>query len=264
MIIDDINFTSQKSKFYFESNEYNVLDERGVRSKLTNIKEQLWKQNTQKMLTKHLKGMHDDLLKYHWFPNDIFDSIQKDKEHEKRNARLDYAIKNKNFHNMKFIYYGDNPNWYGNMADAFVNHLAHLHIQIFAGDAFESNFGTSVFNEEKKNIYKLIADSTNNTAWYTGGDIIIKYQGQLFNIQLKTVQGNLNNIDKIGKTIATHDLSKQLLILKQNINNTNVLIEKMFNFFKTTGWIEPVNQAIYLQTKDIINPIEKFDNSQKI
>jgi hypothetical protein len=60
-----------------------------------------------------------------------------------------------------------------------MNHMAHLHVQLIAQDSIDDQnlFATSVFREEKDNIFNLLYASKNNTSWVTGGDIIIKYAG---------------------------------------------------------------------------------------
>jgi hypothetical protein len=77
-----------------------------------------------------------------------------------------------------------------------------------AGGNIEDLFPETVFAEEKENIYKLLADSTNNIAWYTGGDVIIKYNGQIYSIQIKTATKGYEEGARIRAQIASSNLNK--------------------------------------------------------
>ena len=128
--------------------------------------------------------------------------------------------------------------------------MAHLHVQVIANqvDKNDKLFPISVFNEEKDNIWNLLLASRNATPWFTGGDIIIKYGGQIYNIQLKTGQmlGPNQKRSRIGGKITTQKLLQLIEDLKNEINNGDKerIIQILYQELKTSGWVEPTNQII--------------------
>lgn len=103
----------------------------------------------------------------------------------------------------------------GKHLDAFMNHLANNHKQIF--DFFKDSekrpalpyLRKTVFQEEGSLVKftQLLIDSLNNTPWYASGDILIvdKNRKPLYNIQLKSTQNKGQTYD-----IATIDFLKLL------------------------------------------------------
>lgn len=150
---------------------------------------------------------------------------------------------------LKEFIYGDNPQWKGQAADAFLQHLAHMHTGIFIGSSGFQNITNiedqpSVFREEQSNIFELLLQSKNNTSWYTGGDLILKLgSGQILNIQLKTQGRNLSKQkQQLNSRITTNQLKVflgKLQLYFDNIQaNKDKLIELLFNELKTSAWIE--------------------------
>lgn len=153
------------------------------------------------------------------------------------------------FFTLKEFMYGDNPQWQGQAADAFLQHLAHMHVGLFADSSGLQNIinienQPSVFDEEQSNIFELLLQSRNNTPWYTGGDLILKLgSGQILNIQLKTQGANLSRQKQaLNSSITTDKLAKLLIQIydyfKDIEANKNELIELLFNELKTSAWIE--------------------------
>lgn len=162
--------------------------------------------------------------------------------------RLNLRRKPKLF-TLKEFMYGDNPQWKGQAADAFLQHLAHMHVGLFADSSGLQNITNienqpSVFEEEQSNIFELLLQSKNNIPWYTGGDLILKLgSGQILNIQLKTQGTNLSRQKQaLNSSITTDKLAKLLIQIydyfKDIEANKNELIELLFNELKTSAWIE--------------------------
>lgn len=255
LFIENINSENKDYQFKHATKEYDILNDRGKLTHISNLMKVAYQESIQEQINEHLSEFITDIstktISDIELIRDIFKSKYHDIKHNSSEARW-------NTHNWTYknIIYGNNPVWQGNAADAFMNHMAHLHVQILAGSipAEQQNlFAQSVWNEEKDNIFKLLADSLNHVSWITGGDIIIKYQGQLFNIQLKTGQ-ILKNSSKqrrrIGGKLKTTELTNLIIALKNDIilKDKPALIHRLYTELKTSGWVEETDK----DTVDII------------
>ena len=255
LFIENINSENKDYQFKHATKEYDILNDRGKLTHISNLMKVTYQESIQEQINEHLSEFITDIstktISDIELIRDIFKSKYHDIKHNASEARW-------NTHNWTYknIIYGNNPVWQGNAADAFMNHMAHLHVQILAGSipAEQQNlFAQSVWNEEKDNIFKLLADSLNHVSWITGGDIIIKYQGQLFNIQLKTGQ-ILKNSSKqrrrIGGKLKTTELTNLIIALKNDIilKDKPALIHRLYTELKTSGWVEETDK----DTVDII------------
>lgn len=260
LFIGNIDSPEGEYTFQYASKEYDVLSDRGKLTRIKQLSEQLFKQSIEEQLSFHLNEFLNDVE----FTNTRYKFIKQvfsldDSEMKSRAANARWHTKNWTYKN---ILYGDNPMWRGNVADAFVNHLAHLHVQTFASqiDNDEKNiFATSVFKEEKDNIWKLLYDSKNNTPWFTGGDIVFKYQGQIYNIQLKTGIANQKRRNRIGGRLAVKDLLNLITLLKNEIKQQNInnLIQILYDELKTSGYVELSNQAAYKFADQLVDGLTK-------
>lgn len=255
LFIENINSENKDYQFKYTTKEYDILNNRGKLTHISNLMKAAYQESIQEQINEHLSEFITDIstktISDIELIRDIFKSKYHDIKHNASEARWnthDWTYKN--------IVYGNNPVWQGNAADAFMNHMAHLHVQILAENipAEQQNlFAQSVWNEEKDNIFKLLADSLNHVSWITGGDIVIKYQGQLFNIQLKTGQ-ILKNSSKqrrqIGGKLKTIELTNLIIALKNDIilKDKPALIHRLYTELKTSGWVEETNK----DTVDII------------
>lgn len=255
LFIENINSENKDYQFKYATKEYDILNDRGKLTHISNLMKVAYQESIQEQINEHLSEFITDIstktISDIELIRDIFKSKYHDIKHNASEARW-------NTHNWTYknIIYGNNPVWQGNAADAFMNHMAHLHVQILAGSipAEQQNlFAQSVWNEEKDNIFKLLADSLNHVSWITGGDIIMKYQGQLFNIQLKTGQ-ILKNSSKqrrrIGGKLKTTELTNLIIALKNDIilKDKPALIHRLYTELKTSGWVEETDK----DTVDII------------
>lgn len=255
LFIENIDSENKDYQFKYATKEYDILSDRGKLTRISNLMKVAYQESIQEQINEHLSEFITDIstktISDIELIRDIFKSKYHDIKHNASEARWDthdWSYKN--------IVYGRNPVWQGNATDAFMNHMAHLHVQILAGNMpteQQNLFAQSVWNEEKDNIFKLLADSLNHTSWITGGDIIIKYQGQLFNIQLKTGQILKNSSKRrrqIGGKLKITELTNLIITLKNDIilKDTPALIDHLYAELKTSGWVEETNK----DTADII------------
>lgn len=251
LFIENINSDSGNYIFKYNSSEREILNDRGKLTRLKNLSEELFKENIAEQISTHLNEFIQDIQNSTLSENEILEIYNGNDASRKYNAAMarwhtgDYTYRN--------IFFGNNPVWQGNAADAFMNHMGHMHAQILAGtfetDEEKSLFASSVFQEEKSNVFNLLKDSTNNISWITGGDIIVKYGNQLLNIQLKTGQERKNGQRKksrIGGKLAVRDMLNFIEELKIDLKegNIDVIIQKFYSELETSGWVEMNNYAI--------------------
>ena len=246
LFIENIDTEASNYKFKYASKEYNVLSNRGRLTRMKQLSEELFKASIEEQIAEHLQEFLGDVAtkRLSWeLIQQAFSLNNHDVNTNATDARWhtgDWTYKN--------ILYGSNPAWQGNAADAFMNHMAHLHAQILAAQISDENiqlFTTSVFNEEKDNIFQLLYNSKNTTAWYTGGDIILKFGGQIYNIQLKTGQQTNTRRRRIGGKIAKISLINFINDIEYDLKNVNIdeIIKKLYNELQTSGYIELTNKA---------------------
>lgn len=246
LFIENIDTEASNYKFKYASKEYNVLSNRGRLTRMKQLSEELFKASIEEQIAEHLQEFLGDVAtkKLSWeLIQQAFSLNDHNVNTNAADARWhtgDWTYKN--------ILYGSNPAWQGNAADAFMNHMAHLHAQILAAQISDENiqfFTTSVFNEEKDNILQLLYNSKNTTAWYTGGDIILKFGGQIYNIQLKTGQQTNTRRRRIGGKIAKISLINFINDIENDLKNVNIdeIIKKLYNELQTSGYIELTNKA---------------------
>lgn len=255
LFIENIDSDKKNMQYKYNTSEYNIMSDRGKLSRLSQLNEKLFQESIEEQITEHLHEFINDVSTQtlRWkFIEQIFEIGDSERKRNASNAR--WKTHNWTYKN---IMYGNNPSWLGNVADAFVNHMAHLHVQTIAGKVQDVNkklFSQSVFNEEKDNIFNLIYASRNNTSWITGGDVIVKYQGQIYNIQLKTGQISTRRRSRIGGKLAVKDL---LIFIEQiktdlEVKDIDRIILKMYNELKTSGWVEITNDFINEVTDSLI------------
>ena len=257
LFIENINSPAGQYNYSYATKEYDVLGDRGKLSRLSQLNKKLFQESLEEQINEHLLNFITDIenKEMKWkFIQQVFKMDDHDLKKQASEAR--WRTHNWTYRN---ILYGQNPSWYGNAADAFMNHMAHMHVQLIAGENDVNNkelFATSVFNEEKDNIFNLLYASTNKISWLTGGDIIIKYQNQIYNIQLKTGQkiGSGKRRSRIGGKLAVQDLLNFIEKLKLDIKTENVdgIIKNMYNELQTSGWIEFTNNNIDKTLDEIV------------
>lgn len=232
LFIENINSSTGKDySFKYASKETKVMSDRGKLTKISQLNKKLFAEELENSIFDHL-----------------FEFIQ-DIEQKEYKDNITYQQ----------YFYGNNPAWYGQAGDAFMNHLAQYHAQIFAGQVDNVDlplFTTRVFNEQKKdNLVKLLQDSKNHTPWSTGGDIILFFRGERYNIQLKSSMpqnGSTRKTRKIGqiKTTALISLIDDLYL--HFSTDWQKAGEILYSHLETSGWIDFTEQAIGNIATDLI------------
>ena len=250
MFIGNINAgDAGQYTFQYATKEADVMGNRGKLTRISQLNKKMFGEYLEEIISAHLYEFLNQIetTVIPWkFIQKTFNEGDSD---IKRNAA--YARWQSQRWTYKEVFYGNNPVWHGNAADAFMNHLAKNHAQLFSNSLSTEDknmFSTTVFNEERDNIYDLLYASKNTTSWITGGDIIIKYQNEIINIQLKTgqQQSGSRRRSRIGGKLATAELLIFIEEMIQEIQgaNLNKIIDKFYNELKTSGWVENVNQAV--------------------
>lgn len=247
--IQTIDSDSGNYQYSYATQEHELLTKSGaIKNNADKMKDNLFKLSMQDQISSHLYEFINDVkikkMDYK-FIKQIFNLDDDTNDDDVKRAASLARWYNKDW-TYKNILFGNSKMWRGHVADAFVNHMAHLHVQTIAGAVSADKkelFANSVFNEERDNIFKLLYDSKNKIPWYSGGDVIIKYGGQIYNIQVKTVLENTkkNTFSKLSFkqfTLFLRDIQNNLK------TNREYVIKKMYNELKTSGWVENINQTI--------------------
>lgn len=248
MLITNLNSDLGDYKWYWNKSEKSAIQKSGAISFVKTIKSNLFEEEINEVLSHHLLDMIKLIETTELSNNEINNLFKIYNFKKKENKRIMGSQAREN-RNLKYIIYGDNPQYKGQIADAFLNHIGNMHKNILTGKTNKiAPILQSVLVEEGANFYQLLIDSTNNTSWYTGGDLILLGENGevLANIQLKTISEGKKPY--IGR-ISTDKLEQQLLGLKELINKENILdadqfASKMYNMFATSGVIEQVNDKI--------------------
>jgi hypothetical protein len=250
MVITNLNSDNKNYKWYLQQSEKKTILKSGNLSKIKALEKEIQSQELSKILSDHLYNMiqtieNGNILNLQKFFKK-YNFISKE-----RKSQLGINASTSSY-NMKKVIYGDNPNYLGQIADAFLNHLGNCHKMIFM-----SNFNTpieikqSVEEEEGENFLQLLIDSTNNVGWWTGGDLILLGVNNevIANIQLKTQSLDSKNFNaeisysRLGNEL----LNLKLLFEKNNIKDIEKFTNNFFNLFKTSGITE---QAFEIMKED--------------
>ena len=251
MVITSLSSDNKNYNWYLQKSEKKTVLKSGNLSRIKALEKEIQSQELSKILSEHLYNMIKDIEN-----GSILDLQNFFKKYnfmsKERKSKLGINASTSEY-NMKKVIYGDNPNYLGQIADAFLNHLGNYHKALFI-----SNFNTpieikeSVMQEEGENFLQLLIDSTNNVGWWTGGDLILLGANNevIANIQLKT-QGLSSK--SFNAEISYSQLESELLKLKSlfeedNIKDIEKFTNNFFNLFKTSGITE---QAFEIMKDDV-------------
>lgn len=251
MVITNLSSDNKNYNWYLQKSEKKTVLKSGNLSRIKALEKEIQSQELSKILSEHLYNMIKDIEN-----GSILDLQNFFKKYnfisKERKSKLGINASTSEY-NMKKVIYGDNPNYLGQIADAFLNHLGNYHKALFI-----SNFNTpieikeSVMQEEGENFLQLLIDSTNNVGWWTGGDLILLGANNevIANIQLKT-QGLSSK--SFNAEISYSQLESELLKLKSlfeedNIKDIEKFTNNFFNLFKTSGITE---QAFEIMKDDV-------------
>ncbi len=248
-----LNFRSSKDQTWtFVDDEENAISNQTGALNIESIEQGLKREYNSQVFTKHLSNlfksvngeMEADEINYMWGleSSDI----------KKRLNPIKYGD---GLYTYKTAVYGSIAGRFynGKIADAFLNHIGATHYEYlnsFSQQGFlppEDLLHSSVKDEERAshhlNFVKLLIASTNRTAWYTGGDLIVTNSaGQVVaNVQLKTSGGSGSWIGNIR----TASLKSQILKIQETLlSNHQKTAENFYTSLKTSSVGEQLGDAV--------------------
>lgn len=246
-------YSSQNQTWTFVDDEENAIANKSGALNIEKIDQDLKREYNSQILTKHLSNMF----------NDISGRMEDDEVHY-----LYGLNKSEIYKQLNPIKYGDGVYTYktavygnvfgkylnGKIADAYLNHIGATHweyLNNFSQRGVLPNgdhlLNSSVKQEERAihnlNFIRLLMASTNRTAWYTGGDLIVTNStGQVVaNIQLKTSSGTGAWIGNIR----TATLKNQILLIKTTLlNDHQTTAQNFYEMLKTSSVGESLGDAV--------------------
>ena len=154
---------------------------------------------------------------------------------------------------------------YGQIWEAYIHHLAHLHGWYLTIQKLNTIATKSARQEEYPNFLNLLYDASNSLSFTRGGDVIIVDNNQrvITNVQIK---GTQKNPAKFGNPISKNTTLDQYLTPLLTLFNKKTLNEEeirtLFNALKNTAWIEKnVDKAV--QRIDIDQLVQEISENYK-
>lgn len=246
-------YSSENQTWTFVDDEVNAIANKAGALNIETIDQDLKREYNSSILTKHLSNMFTD----------VSGRMEDDEVHY-----LYGLNKSEIYKQLNPIKYGDGVYTYktavygnvfgkylnGKIADAYLNHIGATHWE------FLNNFSqkgvlpdgehllrSSVKMEERAihnlNFIRLLMASTNRTAWYTGGDLIVtNSSGQVVaNIQLKTSSGSGSWIGNIR----TATLKTQINLIKNTLLlDHKTTAENFYAMLKTSSASAALGDAV--------------------
>lgn len=264
MVITNLNSSEGKYTWAWNKDEKNTIMKSGKISYSKTVKNNLMAEEVTEILSQHLLNLIKTIETTELSDEQINNLFKHYTYQNKKTKRL-MGLEANQSRNLKDIIYGNNPQYKGQIADAFINHVGNMHKQILSGKIDNvTPIVASVMEEEGSNFYQLLIDSTNNTPWYTGGDLILLGDNRevIANIQLKTIINEKSStIGKItSSTLLGHLEELKTLINEENILDADIFADKIYSMFATSGVIDEVNnkvvdiaENIARQTLNLIN-----------
>lgn len=249
-----LNFYSSSSQTWtFVDDEENAILNKSGALSIEKIGEDLKREYNSQILTQHLSNMFTE----------VGGQMEEDEVHYLYGLKRSEIYKQLNpikygdgVYTYKAAVYGNVFGKYlnGKIADAYLNHIGATHWEILnnfsqAGAILDGDhlLRTGVKQEERAihnlNFIKLLMASTNRTAWYTGGDLIVTNgSGQVVaNIQLKTSAGSGAWIGNIR----TATLKQQIELIKTTLLTDHKLTAQHFyTALKTSSVGEQLGDAV--------------------
>lgn len=249
-----LNFRSSKNQTWtFVDDEENAIANQSGALNIEAIDQGLKREYNSSILTKHLSNlfrsisgsMEYDEVDYLW-------GLDRSEIYKRLNP-IKYGD---GLYTYKVAVYGSTAGRFynGKVADAFLNHIGATHWEFLnnfsqTGQLLDGEhiLNSTVKEEERAihnlNFIKLLMASTNRTAWYTGGDLIVtNASGQVVaNIQLKTSGGSGSWIGNIR----TAALKTQILLIKTTLLIDHKQTAKNFyEMLKTSSVGEQLGDAV--------------------
>lgn len=249
-----LNFYSSESQTWtFVDDEENAIANKSGALNIEKIEQGLKREYNSQILTKHLSNLFTD----------VSGPMEEDEIHYLYGLNRLEMYKQLNpikygdgIYTYKAAVYGNVFGKYlnGKIADAYLSHIGATHWELLnnfsqQGAIMDGDhlLRSSVKQEERAihnlNFIKLLMASTNRTAWYTGGDLIVTNgSGQVVaNIQLKTSGGTGAWIGNIR----TATLKSQILLIKTTLLTDHLTTAKNFyNMLKTSSVSMQLGDAV--------------------
>lgn len=253
MVINNISIDGAKKNFYLHEDEKVFIKKSGSIRGAKLLKEKVLQEELSDILSNHLTNFIKEVETYkftkkeikEFFNDDIFLNYTTKREMGSRARDSDY--------NLKYIIYGNNPQYLGQIADAFLNHIGNMHKNLLLTKGKKlsqlQELPYSIREEEGVNFFHLLVNSTNSTGWWTGGDLILLGENNqvVANIQLKTKQGS--SLGKMGKitsaTLYDDLLELQNMFEQETLVNIDFFADKFYKTFKTSGITEKTEEELY-------------------
>lgn len=229
--------------------EVDTLDANG-KMNVAKVGEDIKRAYTSDVLAQHLGQLfktveHDDMS---------LEEINAVNRHKKWKELVHAPVKPRKY---KEVVYGKmyHDKYRGKVADAYINHIGEIHWNIIStffntqNAALLEQIATHSVKQEEGGggtnlgfVQRLI-DSLNNTAWFTGGDLIVTApDGRVIaNIQLKTSAGEGAWIGNLRTTKLQQEVNA---ILKSFSTESNTRIaEEFYEMLKTSSVMEEMGDA---------------------
>lgn len=261
-----LNFYSSSNQTWtFVDDEENAILNKSGALSIEKIGEDLKREYNSQILTQHLSNMFTE----------VGGQMEEDEVHYLYGLKRSEIYKQLNpikygngVYTYKAAVYGNVFGKYlnGKIADAYLNHIGATHWEILNNFSQEGAIldgdhllRTGVKQEERAihnlNFIKLLMASTNRTAWYTGGDLIVtNSSGQVVaNIQLKTSAGSGAWIGNIR----TATLKQQIELIKATLLTDHKLTaQNFYTMLRTSSVGEQLGDAVvedaYQMSKKIL------------
>lgn len=253
-------------EWYLRKREKTAITNAGNISKIKAMTQRLRSQEIRDLLSNHLNNMIKNVQTE--TIDNIDEFFNKYNFSEEKKSKIGKNASHSHYSLQKIIY-GDNKQYLGQIADAFLNHLGNFHRGVLFSnydltDNDIANLKKSVKEEENDNYYQLLINSTNNTGWWTGGDLIIlDNDGKvLASIQLKTTSES----SSWSHDISYKQIGNDLKILKRNLlENEDEFINKFYQDFKTSGVAQDIiDTGIQEGEEAIEDTLDKIRKNLKI
>lgn len=249
-----LNFysSSNQSWTFVDDEENAILNKSGALS-IEKIGEDLKREYNSQILTQHLSNMFTE----------VYGQMEEDEIHYLYGLKRSEIYQQLNpikygngVYTYKVAVYGNVFDRYlhGKIADAYLNHIGSTHWEMLNNFSQEGAIldgdhllRTGVKQEERAihnlNFIKLLMASTNRTAWYTGGDLIVTNgSGQVVaNIQLKTSAGTGAWIGNIR----TATLKQQIELIRSTLLlDHKTTAHNFYTMLKTSSVGESLGDAV--------------------
>lgn len=160
--------------------------------------------------------------------------------------------------------YGYTRGYSGQVADAFLQHLAKYHFGIYQSKNLQEDFSNQNIKTKEgiPGFVDLLMDAKNNTAWFTGGDLIVvdAKKNVIANVQLKTSAKEGRWTGNVVTKDLNTKLQKLLNLFQKGSSNSKNISNYLFEMLKTSAIETTIEQNVQQTGKDFIIEMLKGSN----